>query len=775
MAEYILNMLTDYWFWGSVGFTLGFVLMVRNVVRNGCSFPVAVAGVTAGLYGGLLGTRLLWILIFSPWLLWDNPLLAMAFWQQTGTWLGAAPGGSIGFAIVLCISKKPFWSNLGSTAPGLALAHIVARVGCLCAGCCHGAPASVPWAIYSKKLNAMVHPTQVYSMLGEAVSLVILQLLWRKAEYRKYLYPGYAMLLATHRFINGFFRGDYPGPEIIAGLRVYQSLCVYLFALGLVAIVILRWKWRGLIAAAAVVGVTVWLTVWLRPVAEEELAAQRQGTKLYLAATRECFAGQLGRWEAERSKEGFKVVVGRWPAAPSAQQVKDWLREQSESYGGLCSYILIVGDCASEKDGLPRWHMPSNTCSVEHNGRMVKFASDALYGDMDDDGCPDVPVGRLTVQDDAELDAQISKIITYKYHKPRPDWFRTVVWAGSEGYTSEIRNITMSVVDLLPKWVDRFVICADPCSAYAGDVEQQPGLFLEQMNEPAFLSAIVSHGSFRSVTPMVYRGREVFLCVEDVAALSSQQPSGLLVLLSCDSGMFDMPLSVGPSLTEAFSAHRGGPVGVFAASQSPHPLTKYFVTAAMMHQIEARSERIGDFVLGTVRELYRRGGRSLVELAQDDKLARSLLGALSGGQQESLLRSDFARNEVLMFNLIGDPACRMKLPREMPVSVKRDTEGQMVASGQTPTKCSELFVQWVRGDDGGDSVRADYSQEARERRFREVNRCPRMLLMERLNGKSWEVKFSLPVEYTVGRDYLRFIAAGSVHSYAAVWALRVQR
>src|SRR5213595_2571488 len=43
--------------------------------------------------------------------------------------------------------RMPLWTTTDAFAPGIALGHIVGRLGCLMAGCCFGRPASVPWAI----------------------------------------------------------------------------------------------------------------------------------------------------------------------------------------------------------------------------------------------------------------------------------------------------------------------------------------------------------------------------------------------------------------------------------------------------------------------------------------------------------------------------------------------------------------------------------------------------------------------------------------------------
>ena len=43
--------------------------------------------------------------------------------------------------------RMPVWTVTDVFAPGIALGHIVGRLGCLFAGCCFGRPTTVPWGI----------------------------------------------------------------------------------------------------------------------------------------------------------------------------------------------------------------------------------------------------------------------------------------------------------------------------------------------------------------------------------------------------------------------------------------------------------------------------------------------------------------------------------------------------------------------------------------------------------------------------------------------------
>src|SRR4051812_20349509 len=88
--------------------------------------------------------------------------------------------------------KMPMWTVTDVFAPGIALGHVVGRMGCFFAGCCFGKPTDVPWAItfhntYAAQnvgtpLNVPLHPTQLYEAGAELLILGVLIATERKGR-----------------------------------------------------------------------------------------------------------------------------------------------------------------------------------------------------------------------------------------------------------------------------------------------------------------------------------------------------------------------------------------------------------------------------------------------------------------------------------------------------------------------------------------------------------------------------------------------------------------
>jgi phosphatidylglycerol:prolipoprotein diacylglycerol transferase len=133
-------------------------------------------------------------------------------------------------------------------APGIALGHIVGRLGCLFAGCCYGEPTSLPWGItftdpfaaanVGTPLNVPLHPTQLYEAGAEALILGLLL----ATERRGRSFPGrtfwlYMLLYAVSRYVIEIFRGD---PRGTVGIfSTSQFISVVLAPLAVVMLVYL--------------------------------------------------------------------------------------------------------------------------------------------------------------------------------------------------------------------------------------------------------------------------------------------------------------------------------------------------------------------------------------------------------------------------------------------------------------------------------------------------------------------------------------------------------
>jgi phosphatidylglycerol:prolipoprotein diacylglycerol transferase len=145
--------------------------------------------------------------------------------------------------------KLPVWSTADLYAPGIALGHVIGRLGCLMAGCCYGRPTDLPWGITftspvaadnaGTPLNEALHPTQLYDAGAEMLILLILLTFERRGRpFAGRTFWLYIVLYAISRFIVEMFRGDPRGT--IAGLSTSQFVSLVTLPIAVVMLIRLR-------------------------------------------------------------------------------------------------------------------------------------------------------------------------------------------------------------------------------------------------------------------------------------------------------------------------------------------------------------------------------------------------------------------------------------------------------------------------------------------------------------------------------------------------------
>ena len=102
----------------------------------------------------------------------------------------------------------------------------------------------------------------------------------------------------------------------------------------------------------------------------------------------------------------------------SPQALKDFLRYARKHWSPKPKYVLLVGDASYD----PRDYLGYGNQDYVPTKLMDTFyletASDDWFVDFDDDGLPELAIGRLPVQTKEEADAVISKIVGYGQSDP---------------------------------------------------------------------------------------------------------------------------------------------------------------------------------------------------------------------------------------------------------------------------------------------------------------------------------------------------------------------
>ena len=143
--------------------------------------------------------------------------------------------------------NENFFSMASCAVTGIAIAHSLGRIGCLTAGCCHGAPTDEWYGImmhvggeYQKYV-----PTQLF----EAIFLLLLFVFLFINAYRggKYNLPIYMSVYGIWRFVIEFVRDDYRGSVGIDAITPSQLIAIIMI-LGAIGVVFLERSYSAKVA-----------------------------------------------------------------------------------------------------------------------------------------------------------------------------------------------------------------------------------------------------------------------------------------------------------------------------------------------------------------------------------------------------------------------------------------------------------------------------------------------------------------------------------------------
>lgn len=214
------------------GYTLGTILILREARREQLSVEAIFDMLLLQLVIGICGSRLLFILEYSPEKL--NFKDFFAFEQGGLTFYGAVISSIIFDLLYLKYRKLPFWKVMDCIGFGLPAGIAMARLGCLLNGCCYGTSCDYPWAMsFPAAGSGSQHPTQLYESLG---ALLIWLLLSRLRPYRRNYGEIFLACMASYGLIRFFIelvRAE--NPVVVFGLTMAQIIGILMVTVSYIA------------------------------------------------------------------------------------------------------------------------------------------------------------------------------------------------------------------------------------------------------------------------------------------------------------------------------------------------------------------------------------------------------------------------------------------------------------------------------------------------------------------------------------------------------------
>ncbi len=235
-----------------LSFIAGAWVLGKQFERRGIQSGVAWDVLAWIALGGIAGAKLYYIALHVPDLL-ANPLGELT--NRGGlVWYGGFIGGVLAFWWQARRHKLPLGPAFDSTAPALALAYAVGRMGCFLVGDDYGLPTDKWYGIafphgtppstagYLRSVGGVippqvpdwavvkVHPTQLYEI---AAALVMVAILWKLSDKPRRpwgMFGAYMGLYGLERFLVEFVRAK--GDRYFFGLSTSQVASLIVMFLG---------------------------------------------------------------------------------------------------------------------------------------------------------------------------------------------------------------------------------------------------------------------------------------------------------------------------------------------------------------------------------------------------------------------------------------------------------------------------------------------------------------------------------------------------------------
>ncbi len=432
-----------------------------------------------------------------------------------------------------------------------------------------------------------------------------------------------------------------------------------------------------------------------RTLNDSTLQAATERTADTLVISPGVFHTALRPWIDYRGRQGHRIMVIT-PTA-TAYGIKQQIRRVA-AHGNLKNVVLI-GDAPSADPrsmlrAVPTDYIPAKV--IAKFGPELEIATDNTFADIDDDGLPDLSIGRMTVDSVPALQQQIRKIINYEASSGG-EWQRRInLVAGTGGFgqlsDSVIEQTSRRLIsDLIPPEYSTTMTYANWSSAYCPDPRQFIPVTLNRLNEGSLFWVYMGHGHPNRLdyvrTPIggfpMFRDR-------DVAAINCDKGQPIALMLSCYTGAFDFPKDC---LAEKMVNQPGGPIASICGSRVTMPAGMSLLSVGLIEEyFSGDKQTLGEIFMAAKRKLVVKDATAVQPQAMpvdsDDQDSRfrdtiELLGKTLSPSGEDLNLE--AMEHVHLFHLLGDPLLRVKRPQEIELAVEpSEDHSTLTVTGQSP-------------------------------------------------------------------------------------------
>ena len=329
--------------------------------------------------------------------------------------------------------------------------------------------------------------------------------------------------------------------------------------------------------------------------------------------------------------------------------------------------VLLLGDCPNDsataydiQSEIP-WMLTRQMDSNPDTNRRERVPTDNFYADLvqDDDGLPDIAVGRIPARTPEQARLALAKVKAYEAAK-QGEWLRNLTFFAGEGHfgamiDTMLERLFMQFAESMSQAHNVRMTYANINSSYAYVPSKFSDKVIEEANAGALLLCYLGHGAYDRLDDMYVevdgkRTRYPILSADDVSKFNI--PDGklpVMMIIACETGRLDHPKG---SLAEKICFTEKAPVAVIASSRDSHPYSNTLLELAMVDELSvSNTPTLGQAFLKSKRELI------LGEHPERKKLDTMAMFIIPEKERIGLNQSHLS-----LYNLTGDPGLRMQYP-----------------------------------------------------------------------------------------------------------------
>ncbi|MFY9607365.1 MAG: C25 family cysteine peptidase [Blastocatellia bacterium] len=296
----------------------------------------------------------------------------------------------------------------------------------------------------------------------------------------------------------------------------------------------------------------------------------------FVVLTRHDLMASLAPLAVLRQKDGLSVAVVDVEDVydefsfgnKTPQAIRDFLQYAKTNWQPGPRFVLMAGDASYDSKNYLGYGDADLVPTKLIDTRYLEAASDDWFSDFNDDGSPELAMGRLPVRNPSEAAAMVTKIAGYDTSRV----VNSILLASdsTDGFDFAAAN------NLVRPFIPAGTVVTEVRRGSADDAIVKAQL-LAAINKGARVVSYNGHGSMNQ-----WRGS--ILTSDDARSLTNGQSLSLFVLMTCLNGYFDDP--VAESLSESLlKASKGGAVAVWASTAQADPSAQSVMNQAFHREL----------------------------------------------------------------------------------------------------------------------------------------------------------------------------------------------